>query len=207
MGLRRTAAPAPDRAIAVPRGEPVPLPSPHPFPPPFPTPARSARRTSWRGGARLARPLPRLGQRPASAWRRGVPGAAPHAARPAPVATWRARGGPARPLRRLCARAAPPDAACPRSSPAACSLLASATRRGPLRGAFTAPARRRVPLASQFARSTLTAACAACSWRPAQRMAAHLRRAHSSDSLACVAGPSPARLHRPVRGTANPFVR
>jgi hypothetical protein len=118
------------------------------------------------------------GLRPASAWRRGVPGAALRATsdsparstgsasarrglcpasawrRDVPIAAWRARGRPAQPAR----AARPRRARCSRPRRV----------RDPQRGAFAAPARRRVPLASQFARSTLTAAYAVCSQRLAR---------------------------------------
>jgi hypothetical protein len=76
------------------------LPSPRPLPPPFLTSACSARRMSWRGGARLARPLPRLGLASASPLPCAQPGefavARPLRARPLPSAWRRVARSPAR---------------------------------------------------------------------------------------------------------------
>eukprot|EP00267_Zea_mays_P047726 XP_020400213.1 uncharacterized protein LOC109942547 [Zea mays] len=156
-------------------------------------PASPAPPTSL-GLASAARPRARRGAAPARpptpfGVRRGVPGAAPaRGARLACPLPWLGQR-PSRPapgLGVVCPW--PPSAACPRSSSAACPLLAFATP-GVARSRPLLDVECLLRLSSSVARSQ----------QPA--------RFARGDSLARVAGPSPARLHRLVRGTANPFTR
>jgi hypothetical protein len=88
----------------------------------------------------------------------------------------------------------------PARSSARLPRVRGAARRGPRRGAFVAPARRRVPLASQFARGALAAAYAACSRRPARRVV--------SPSAACPHAAARQRAQqRPAASLRHPAQR
>jgi hypothetical protein len=156
--------------------------------------------SAWRRVARSPARSPgstsaRRGLRPASAWRRGVPGAAQRATRDSPACS----PGSASARRGLC-----PASAWRRGVPVAArrSLPAQLVRGVPaarVRGAFATPGVAR-------SRPLLDVECLLRLSSPAARSRQPARFARS-DSLARVAGPSPARLHRLVRGTANPFAR